>query len=78
MATEYAWANHGKELTAHTIDGMGHIIQRERIRRLETVCLASRRAAQIWYKRLGLVYESTLKGYAADGTDAVMFVKVES
>ena len=76
LATEYAWSEHGKELTHLTRSGMQEIIAREGIRRLETLCLASRKRAQTWYKMLGLVYESTLKSYASNGEDAVMFTYI--
>lgn len=77
LASENAWAEHGRELTAHTKAGMEEIMQREGIRRLETLCLASRKRAQAWYRVLGLRFESTLQSYAVNGEDAVMFVKVE-
>ena len=76
LATEYAWQYHGKELTEFTISGMNEIIAREGIRRLETLCLKSRRKAQIWYKMLGLKLESTLISYAANGDDVVIFTKI--
>lgn len=74
LASNLAWKEHGKELTEYVITGMYEIVAREGIRRLETLCLKSRKRAQAWYKRLGLEYESTLKNFC--GEDAVMFTMI--
>lgn len=77
MATERAWSEYGRELTEVTRSGMIDTINACKIRRLETLCLASRKRAQAWYRVLGLRYESTLKNYASDGSDAVMYVRTK-
>lgn len=77
LATTEAWEKHGRELTAHTMTGMRDIMARENIRRVETLCLASRKQAQQWYKILGLEYESTFRRFAANGEDAVMYTMIQ-
>lgn len=77
LASNVAWFEHGRELSLHTIHGMNEIIQREGIRRLETLCLASRERAQQWYERLGLSFESRLTAFAANGEDAVMYTMIQ-
>jgi len=42
-------------------------------RRLQTMALAKRTEACEWYERLGLIYEGTMRGFAADGQDVVMY-----
>jgi hypothetical protein len=41
--------------------------------RIETVTLADQEKARAWYPRIGLTYESTLRGYGANGEAAVMY-----
>lgn len=73
LASKYAWANYGAELTGMARERMFHVLD-SGAHRIETVCLASRKLAQRWYKTVGLRQESTLEAYCADGSDAVMFV----
>jgi hypothetical protein len=73
LATNHAWKNHAKELTVEAIE-LKEIIFRDGAHRVETVCLASRSAALVWYQKVGLTFESTMKSYCTDGSDAVMYV----
>lgn len=71
-ATQHGWAEHGFELT----ELVGGVI-REALKlahRVETVTLADQEKARAWYPRIGLHYESTLRGYGANGEAAVMYV----
>lgn len=74
LATDYAWKNHARELTIEAIERKEFMFQ-SGAHRIETVCLASREAAHVWYKKVGSLYESTLKGYCVDGSDAMMFAE---
>lgn len=75
LANERAW-EFGGEVTLHVKAAIEKIAQGNEHIRLETVCLEKRKLAQRWYKRIGLEYESTMKGYGVGGEDAVMYVKV--
>lgn len=44
--------------------------------RLQCVSLASRIDAHKWYKVLGYHFEGTMRGYCADGSDAMMFSRL--
>lgn len=46
--------------------------------RLQCVSLASRIDAHRWYRVLGYTYEGTLRGYCANGEDALMFSRVRA
>lgn len=72
LATDYAWKNHARELTLEAIERKEYMFAGG-AHRIETVCLASREAAHVWYKKVGSLFESTLKGYCVDGSDAMMF-----
>lgn len=74
LATDYAWKNHARELTMEAIERKAFMFAGG-AHRIETVCLASRVTAHTWYEKVGSRYESTLKGYCTDGSDAMMFVE---
>lgn len=72
FATERAWRDYGRSLTAE-VGGLVHeAIQLAH--RVETVTLAAQEKARAWYPRIGLEFESTLRGYGANGEAAVMYV----
>lgn len=75
LANEHAWAEFGGEVTHHVIDVMERVTQGKEHIRLETICLATRKLAQRWYKRIGLERESEMRSYGVKGEDAVMYVK---
>jgi ribosomal protein S18 acetylase RimI-like enzyme len=73
FATNWAWKNIPGEVTA----AVAEVVRQSLLagaHRIETVCYATRHNALKWYESLGLRYESTMKGYCVDGTDAVMYV----
>lgn len=55
-------------MTAMFVSGQAH--------RLQCIALASRKEVFPWYGTLGMNFEGTLNGYAANGADCVMFAKV--
>lgn len=76
VVPDSSWVSHGQEITrtfAQLIYGM---LDDKLAHRIETVTLAKLEKVQAWYPRLGLRYESTLRGYGANGEDAVMYVAV--
>lgn len=74
MAPEWAWKEHGRELTDVCRELIARLFRGKLAHRVETVTLADRAEARAWYERIGLAYESTLRGYGANGEDAVMYV----
>ncbi len=74
LASKQAWALYGRQVTALAKERLSWMMTEGGAHRVETVCLASRKLAQRWYKSTGLRFESTLTGYCIDGSDAVMFV----
>lgn len=74
MATEESWKDYGRELT----DLCCELMEDQLAHRIETVTLADRAEVRAWYERIGLTYESTLRGYGCNGEDAVMYVAVRS
>ncbi len=76
LATDSAWKNHGPALTNCVASLIREFMAQESTRRIETITLADRSRTRRWYERIGLSYESTLRGYGCDGRDAVMYVAV--
>ncbi len=68
-----AWKDYGREITKMAIERREFMFAAG-VHRTETLCLASRKLAQRWYKSIGLRHESTLQQYCVDGSDAVMYV----
>jgi RimJ/RimL family protein N-acetyltransferase len=77
LATERAWDPHGRGLTKLVKQTIARMLGENLARRIETVTLASENKARRWYEQIGLSYESTLRGYANDGADAVMYVALQ-
>lgn len=78
IAPEWAWAEHGHDLTAVCRDQMVKMLDAGLAHRIETVTLADRAEARAWYERIGLTFEATLRGYGANGEDAVMYVALRN
>lgn len=74
LATAEAWEKHGVEVTQHTQDIIRSMLAQGGAHRLETLTLASKSRARRWYDRLGLQFESTLKGFGVGGEAAVLYV----
>lgn len=68
-----AWGTHGREITKMAAERTQFMLD-SGAHRLETLCLASRKLAQRWYKSIGLRHESTAQGFCVDGSDAVLYV----
>ena len=75
LASDHAWEEFGGEVTHHVIGVMKGVTEGKEHIRLETICLAKRKLAQRWYKRIGLTLESKMPSYGVGGEDAVMYVK---
>lgn len=74
VAPDSAWYAHGAGLTRAVRDVIHNTLAENAAHRIETVTLADRHRARAWYEKIGLSYESTLRGYGANGEDAVMYV----
>lgn len=78
MAPQWAWDEHGRDLTEACQTAMDQMFNAKLAHRIETVTLVDRTEARAWYERIGLTFESTLRGYGANGEDAVMYVAVRT
>lgn len=76
IAPETSWKECGRELSASCRELLAKQFDEKLAHRIETVTLADRAEARAWYERIGLTYESTQRGYGANGEDAVMYVAV--
>lgn len=77
LGTDDAWVK-GNGVTELVADTIQQVLDRQLAHRVETITLVGRQKARAWYERIGLVYESTLRGYCADGSDAVMYVALSN
>jgi RimJ/RimL family protein N-acetyltransferase len=74
-ALAIAWhPQHARALTELVADTIQLMFTRQLAHRIETVTLARQEKARSWYGKIGLQFESTLRGYCATGEDAVMYV----
>jgi hypothetical protein len=73
-APESTWAIVGHDLTDLVAGVVRQMLAPDLAHRIETVTLADRSRARDWYTKIGLQYESTLRGYGVNGEDAVMYV----
>lgn len=76
LASGFAWDHYGKQVTDMAAERLQYKLK-SGAHRIETLCLASRTLAHVWYRRIGLQLESTLKAYCVDGSDAVMYVALK-
>lgn len=76
IAPDDVWEEHGRDLTDACQKLITDLLDQKLAHRIETVTLAKREKARAWYERIGLTYESTLRGYGANGEEAVMYVAV--
>lgn len=74
FTTERAWDPYWRCITKHTRRAMDAMLKTD-AHRLQCVSLASRIHAHKWYRVLGLQLEGTLRGYGANGEDALMFAR---
>lgn len=75
--TPAVWADHWRPVTRIVRGVMDEMLQ-TRAHRLQCVSLASRVLAHRWYGPLGLEREGPLRGYGANGEDAIMFARLRS
>jgi RimJ/RimL family protein N-acetyltransferase len=74
-ALDAAWTRpYAQGLTELVADTIQLMFTRQLAHRIETVTLARQEKARFWYGKIGLEFESTLRGYCATGEDAVMYV----
>jgi hypothetical protein len=73
LVSKLAWKTHGHAVTEAVAERVQFMLD-SGAHRIETLCLASRANAQRWYTTIGLRFESTLKSFCVDGSDAVMYV----
>lgn len=75
--TDEAFANHWRGITRHSRRVMQMLFDNG-IRRLQTNALAGRKSARKWYEAgLKLTHEGTMRGFAANGEDVVIYAKVK-
>ncbi len=76
IAPDASWAQYGQEITDFVRGYVEATLANKLAHRIETVTLADRAEARAWYERIGLTFESTLRGYGVNGEDAVMYVAI--
>lgn len=77
VGSDEGWAQYWRSITKITRGAMGDLLASGRAHRLQTHALASRTAAQEWYRRgLGMTYEGTHRRHFADGSDAVCYARI--
>lgn len=77
-APEWAWKAHGAEITRISAQAIRALLDGNLAHRIETVTLASETRTRQWYEKIGLTYESTLRGYGSQGEDLVMHVALKA
>jgi len=75
FASKQAWKLYREEVTAMARERVGYMLA-SGAHRVETLSLADKKIACAWYEAIGLTRESTLRKFAADGRDAVLYVAV--
>lgn len=76
FSTPEVWKNHWRYATKACRGAMDAMLQ-TCAHRLQCVSLASRVDAHRWYRPLGYIQEGILRGYAANGEDAIMFSRIK-
>lgn len=71
------WEKHWRRITRECVRQMDALL-RTGAHRIETYALASRTQAHAWYERIGFAREGVLKGYFADGSDAIAFARTRA
>lgn len=76
--TTQGWSNHWRAMTK-VCRGLMDDLLANGAHRIETFALASRTQAHAWYERSLLMQrEGVLRGYFADGQDAVVFARIKA
>jgi hypothetical protein len=77
--TQHGWASHWRAMTKVCRGLMDDLLDTGGAHRIETFALAGRTQAHGWYERSLLMQrEGVLRGYFADGQDAIVFSRVKS
>lgn len=77
-APEWAWSAHGAEITRICRQAIETLLDGDLAHRIETVTLAGETRTRQWYEKIGLTYESTIRGYGSHGEDLVMYVALKT
>lgn len=78
VGTLDSWATHWRAITRHTRRLNDALLASPECHRLQLCAMAGRDKTYEWYERaLGYTREAVLKGYCANGRDAVMFARVK-
>jgi hypothetical protein len=75
--TPAVWEKHWFPVTRIARRAMDAMLQSKQAHRLECISHHSREKAFKWYSALKYTKEATLYGYCADGSDAVLFSRVQ-
>lgn len=75
--TPEAWEKHWFAVTRIARRALDAMFISKQAHRLECISLDGREKAFHWYRALKYTREATLKGYCANGKDAVLFSRVE-
>jgi hypothetical protein len=77
IGTEDGWARHWRSITK-TVRRIHDQALEAGEHRIQIIATAARTAAHDWYERgLGMRQEGVLRGYCADGSDAVMYARIK-
>lgn len=71
LVPQDSWESHGKEIT-EIVDKIVREMTKQG-HRLQTLVLSDRTQARLWYGRIGLEQEATLRAYGANGEDFEMY-----
>ena len=74
-APDWAWKAHGHEMSRLCQEAVTALLEGDLARRIETVTLASETRTRQWYEKIGLTYETTLRGCGSE--DLVMYVALK-
>ncbi|MGH9483997.1 MAG: hypothetical protein ACRD1F_02980 [Terriglobales bacterium] len=77
LTTPQAWTHHWFPVTRICRRLMDEMLRLPECHRLECVALGTRTKAFDWYRVLGYTREGVLRGYCANGADAVIYSRVE-
>lgn len=77
FSTPEAWTPENWRTTTRYVRRVMNAMLKTEAHRLQCISLASRIQAHAWYRTLGLVYESTLESYGANGENALMFRRLK-
>lgn len=77
LTTPEAWATHWFPVTRVCRRAMDAMFASGQAHRLECVAPESRKRVFRWYKTLGYTREGRMRGYCANGADAILFSRVK-